>query len=63
VDKAGLHAAWDALPIEVKHTHNTFSYMFKNKGTGGGLGLTMDVLYTELEEPCIQNQHGTAPLA
>ncbi len=33
--------------------------MFKNKGTGGGLGLTMDLLYAELEKPCIENQHGS----
>ncbi len=63
VDRAGLHAAWDALPAEVKRAHNSFGYMFKNQGNGGGLGLTMDLLYAELEEPwlpCIQKQHENA---
>ncbi len=36
VDKAGLNAAWDALPAEVKHTHNLFQYMFKKKEPVGG---------------------------
>jgi hypothetical protein len=40
VDKAGLNAAWDsdALPAEVKHTHNSFHYIFKKKGTSGRRG-------------------------
>ncbi len=60
MDKAGLNAAWDTLPAEVKHTHNSFHYMFKKKETGGGLGLAMDLVYPELEKPCIQDQHGNA---
>jgi hypothetical protein len=50
VDKAALNAAWDALPAEVKRNHNSFRYMFKKRRTGGGLALTMDLLYAELEE-------------
>ncbi len=60
MDQAGLNSAWDTLPAEVKHTHNSTCYMFKNQGTGGGLGLTIDLLCAEYEEQCIQNQHGNA---
>ncbi len=51
VGKAVLYAAWDALPAEVKRNHNLFRYMFKKRRPGGGLALTMDLLYAELEEP------------
>ena len=60
MDKAALNAAWGALPAEVKRTHNSFPYMFKRRGNGGGIGLTMDLLYAELEKLCIQDQHGRA---
>jgi hypothetical protein len=63
VDKAGLNSAWDTLPANVKHTHNLFQYMFKKKQTVGGLGLTMDLLYTKFEEQCIQTQHGNVQVA
>ncbi len=60
MDKAALNAAWEALPAEVKRIHNSFPYMFKSRETSGGLGLTMDLLYAELEKQCILDQHGRA---